>query len=200
MNKSGRNNPCPVCGRVKDADCRWSDDVIFCHQGSSHGPDPSLVIGNTIDIDGIKWALVKTGSGYDNQAHVFRPHQEKGVTPLRRVSDSRQELLTKQAKRSIASVSIERFFDAYRTAWDVKDFHILNAHQLKEAITAIEGAARIGRQLSRNVDQIWREHHDLRDLHKGAFDALLTNINAQVTDLAHFRTHYLGESPAEVMH
>ena len=189
-----------MCGRVKDADCRWSDDVIFCHCGSTHGPDQNLKIGDTINIDGKPWALVKTKGGFDGAAFVFKPHQEKGVGPLRRVPDSRQELLTKQAKRSIASVSLERFFDSYRAAWDVKDLHSLNAHQLNEAIKTIEGAARIGRDLSRSVDNVWREHHDLRDLHKGAFEACLTSINAQVTDLAHFRTHYLGECPAEVMH
>ena len=124
--------------------------------------------------------------------------QKSRKTPT--VSRQPLELSTKQAKRSIASVSLERFFDAYRAAWDVKDFHTLNANQLNEAIKVIEGAARIGRDLSHSVDSIWREHHDLRDLHKGAFEACLTSINAQVTDLAHFRTHYLGECPAEVMH
>ena len=200
MKKSGRNNPCPVCGRTKDADCRWSDDVIFCHCGSTSGPDQNLRVGDTITIDGSQWALVKTNGGFDGSAFVFKPHQEKTAAPLRRVPDSRQELLTKQAKRSIASVSLERFFDAYRAAWDVRDLHSLNAYQLGEAIKAIEGATRIGRELSRSVDSIWREHHDLRDLHKGAFEACLSSINAQVADLAHFRTHYLGECPAEVMH
>ena len=200
MKRSGRNNPCPSCGRISDADCRWTDDVIFCHQGSSHGPDQNLRIGDTIDIDGKPWALVKTNGGFDGAAYIFKPHQEKGVGPLRRVPDSRQQLLTKQAKRSIASVSLERFFDAYRAAWDVKDLHSLNAYQLSEAIKTIENAARIGRDLSHNVDKIWREHHDLRDLYQGAFEACLGSINAQVADLAHHRTHYLGECPAEVMY
>ena len=100
---------------------------IFCHCGSTNGPDQNLKVGDTINIDGAKWALVKTNGGFDGAAFVFKPHQEKGVGPLRRVPDSRQELLTKQAKRSIASVSLERFFDAYRAAWDVKDLHSLNA-------------------------------------------------------------------------
>ena len=144
---------------------------------------PNLKISDVIDIDGKPWALVRTGSGYDNQAHVFRPHQEKSAAALRRVPDSRQELLTRQAKRSIARVSLERFFDAYRAAWDVNDLHTLNTHQLNEAIKVIEGAARIGRDISRSVDSIWREHHDLRDLHKGAFEACLKSINAQVKEL-----------------
>ena len=200
MKHSGNNNPCPSCGRKKDSDCRWTDDVIFCHCGSTHSPNQSLHIGDTVPLNGEKWALVKTNGGFDGAAFVFKPHQDKSVGSRRRVRASPQELSTKQAKRSIASVSLERFFDAYRAAWDVKDFHTLNAHQLNEAIKVIEGAACIGRDLSRSVDKVWHEHHDLRDLHKGAFEACLSSINEQVKELAHFRAHYLGECPAEVMH
>ena len=197
MRSSGRNNPCPICGRTKDGDCRWTDDVIFCHCGSSHSPSQSLRIGDTIALNGAKWALIKTNGGFDGAAFVFKPHQEKSGGSRRRVPDRPRELSTKQAKRSIASVSLERFFDAYRAAWDVNDLHTLNAHRLNEAIKDIEGAARIGRDLSRSVDSIWR---DLKDLYKGAFEACLSSINEQVKELAHFRTFYLGECPAEVMH
>lgn len=199
MKHSGNNNPCPSCGRKKDSDCRWTDDVIFCHCGSTHSPDQSLRIGDTIALNGARWALVKTNGGFNGAAFVFKPHKDKFVRS-RRVPDSPRELSTKQAKRSIASVSLERFFNAYREAWYVKDFHTLNPNQLNEAIKVIEDAARIGRDLSRSVDSIWREHYDLRNLHKGAFEACLTSINAQVTDRAHHRIHYLGECPAEVMH
>lgn len=200
MRSSGKNNPCPACGRTKDSDCRWTDDVIFCHCGSSQSPDQTLRIGDTITLSGAKWALIKTNRGFDGAAYVFKPHQDRSVGRRRRVPDSLRELSTKQAKRSIASVSLERFFDAYRAAWDVNDLPSLNSYQLGEAIKLIEGAARIGRDLSRNVDSIWRDNHDLRDLYKGAFDACPDSINEQVKELAHFRTHYLGECPAEVMY
>jgi len=28
---SGRSRPCPICGRTKDQDCRWNEEVVFCH-------------------------------------------------------------------------------------------------------------------------------------------------------------------------
>ncbi|MFG6104892.1 DUF3987 domain-containing protein [Leptothoe sp. EHU-05/26/07-4] len=28
---SGRSNPCPICDRTKDKDCRWNEEVVFCH-------------------------------------------------------------------------------------------------------------------------------------------------------------------------
>lgn len=200
MKHSGNNNPCPSCGRTKDGDCRWSEDVIFCHCGSTHRPNQSLRIGDTIALNGAKWTLIKTNGGFDGAAFVFKPRKDKSAGRHRRLPWSLLELSTKQAKRSIASISLERFFDAYRAAWNVNDLHTLNAHQLNEAIKVIEGAARIGRDLSRSIGSVWREHHELRDLHKSAFEACLTSINAQVKELAHHRIHYLGECPAEVMH
>lgn len=31
LRKSGRHNPCPICNRTKDDDCRWNDEVFLCH-------------------------------------------------------------------------------------------------------------------------------------------------------------------------
>ncbi len=28
---SGRSRPCPICDRTKDQDCRWNQEVVFCH-------------------------------------------------------------------------------------------------------------------------------------------------------------------------
>lgn len=85
MRRSGRNNPCPVCGRNTDGDCRWNDDVIFCHVGSKFSPPDHLQIGDLIDLNGEQWALVKTGGGYDNSAHIFKPHQQRYSRPDRQI-------------------------------------------------------------------------------------------------------------------
>ncbi len=29
--RSGQGHPCPVCGRTKDADCAWNDEIVLCH-------------------------------------------------------------------------------------------------------------------------------------------------------------------------
>jgi hypothetical protein len=45
MERSGKNSPCPVCGRIKDRDCSWYEDreTIFCHSyvDGGHGWDES---------------------------------------------------------------------------------------------------------------------------------------------------------------
>ena len=59
--------------------------MIFCHQGSHQGPDPSLRIGDVIDIDGKQWALVARDSGFAGKAAQLRPHRERRDEPKRHI-------------------------------------------------------------------------------------------------------------------
>jgi hypothetical protein len=69
---SGKGNPCPVCGRTKDGDCRWGDDWIACHSGAAAN---HLKPGQTIEADGQTWYLSRTGGGHSGMAHVYRLHR-----------------------------------------------------------------------------------------------------------------------------
>ncbi len=187
MQRSSKKNPCPACGRVHDADCAWSDDVIFCHSGSD------LSIGQTIDVEGQPWALVKLNAGFSGSAAVFKPHTARSNFD-RSIGGDRQQILSRQAKRSISALALERFFTAFDAAWNVNDFHVLSPNELKEGINAITKANAIGLEMAHTAPSIWREHKDLSDLYRDRFDACVTNIKYQVDDLTHFRTHYLGEA------
>jgi hypothetical protein len=85
MQKSSKRTPCPVCGRDSDGDCRWSNEVIFCHNGSSFAPPQHLKVGDVLNIEGIPFALVKINGGYDGSAHVFKPDKKrvKSALPVR---------------------------------------------------------------------------------------------------------------------
>ena len=76
---SGRGNPCPICGRTKDNDCRWRDDWIACHSGAAAN---SLQSGQTIEVDGQRWYLSRVGGGHSGGAHIYKPDR-----PDRRPSD-----------------------------------------------------------------------------------------------------------------
>jgi len=69
---SCKANPCPICGRTKDGDCRWGDDWIACHSGAAAN---NLKPGQTIEADGQAWYLSRTGGGHSGMAHVYRPHR-----------------------------------------------------------------------------------------------------------------------------
>ena len=65
MRSSGRNNPCPICGRVKDGDCRWNDGgLVLCHTirsgvvaaGERHPDRPYIYCGESDEAQGFgKW-------------------------------------------------------------------------------------------------------------------------------------------------
>jgi len=74
---SSKANPCPVCGRTKDGDCRISGDglQVNCHRGSTHSPPADLKKGDTvIDKDGRVWAYTHDN---DRGAH-FTIHKPRG--------------------------------------------------------------------------------------------------------------------------
>ena len=61
MRSSGRNNPCPMCGRVKDGDCRWNDcGLVLCHTirsgvvaaGKRHPDRPYIYCGESDEAQG----------------------------------------------------------------------------------------------------------------------------------------------------
>ena len=66
---SSRRNPCVICGRVKDADCRQTaDGLVFCHQNANHRAG-AVEQGD----DGRSWAFV--GVSKDGRCGIFKPHQ-----------------------------------------------------------------------------------------------------------------------------
>lgn len=69
---SSKQNPCPICGRSKDGDCRWGDDWIACHSGAAAN---NLKPGQTIEAEGQTWYLSRTGGGHSGMAHIYRPHR-----------------------------------------------------------------------------------------------------------------------------
>jgi len=69
---SGIGNPCPICGRTKDGDCRWGDNWIACHTGPAAN---KLTPGQTVKADGCTWYLSRTGGGHSGIAHVYRHHR-----------------------------------------------------------------------------------------------------------------------------
>ena len=86
LKPSSRSNPCPICGRTKDGDCRRGEELAICHQGKSHHPPGDLRRGEVIDgNDGQRWAF--TGETTDGRALTFtvdKPRQNNArVVPLR---------------------------------------------------------------------------------------------------------------------
>ncbi len=84
---SSKRNPCPVCGRTKDPDCRWRPGVdANCHHPRDLKP------GEVVTVAGKDWAF--TGNTSDGRAAHFvldkpRDGRQQQRPPLRLVSSSR---------------------------------------------------------------------------------------------------------------
>lgn len=89
---SGRGNPCPICGRTKDGDCRWGDDWIACHTGAAAN---NLQRGQTIEANGCTWYLSRTGGGHSGMAHVYRHHRPGQRQKARHRAQADLDLLAK---------------------------------------------------------------------------------------------------------
>ena len=77
---SSKRNPCPICGRVKDTDCRIRQDeqMVFCHRGKSQGPPEGLKVGDTLsDSESRIWAYTGDSRDDSRDGAVFVIHQER---------------------------------------------------------------------------------------------------------------------------
>ena len=187
MKASGRNTPCPVCGRAKDADCRWSDITILCHTGTDLRP------GETLTIAGQKWAFIHHNGGFSGVAAVFKPHQErtKGTHKVGTPSTP-QELLSRQTKRNQWASLIQEFHDAFQVAWDVPDFYSCTPQQLTKAFAAISNAQECAAGLKPHLRTIWRDHQDLEQLHRLRVEQQLKSIAYMAEDMRQFKQNELG--------
>jgi len=73
---SSPKNPCPVCGRTKDSDCRWSNEVCHCRtHAKNHLGVGEVIHGN----DGQQWAYLGDSDG--GRWALFKPHRRDAWTP-----------------------------------------------------------------------------------------------------------------------
>ncbi len=93
LEPSSKRNPCPICGRTADGDCRTAEGLAICHHGSKHHPPAGLRPGDVIDgHDGQRWAF--TGETSDGRGSTFtldKPghHQRPRVVKRRSALPSR---------------------------------------------------------------------------------------------------------------
>ena len=187
MKYSGRNNPCPACQRVHDGDCRWNEEVILCHSGTDLTP------GDTININGAQWALIRTNGGFSGQAAVFKPHRElEQHSTHKRTPNTAQDLLSRQTKRSQWAFILEQFHDAFNEAWEIPDLYTCTPNQLNNACTVVADAQTKAAAIRPHLQTIWRDHKDLDQLHRLRVESHLKTIAYIAEDLRQFQELELG--------
>lgn len=79
-NQSSERNPCPICGRTKDGDCRVRQDgeMVFCHRGKSLGPPERMKVGQVLtDAANRHWAYTGESRDDSRDGAVFVIHVEQ---------------------------------------------------------------------------------------------------------------------------
>ena len=191
MKASGRNNPGPVCGRTKDADCRWNDSTILCHTGTDMRP------GDTLTIAGQQWAFIHHKGGFSGVAAVFKPHRERAIS---RTPNTAQELLSRQTKRHQWSEVLDQFFAAFDAAWNIPDLQTASPQQLTEAFSTIDDAQTKAAALSPHLPAIWRDCPDLQQLHRLRVEHCLKSIAHIAEDARRFKEQDLGNPCPAAVH
>ena len=136
-----------MCHRSKDGDCRFCDDLILCHQGSTHGPPANLRIGDVVIRQGREWALVKTNAGFDGAAFVFKPHRPLKKRKLYSSSHRVNAAIKKRHLINAQKKLIEGFIKISQAALDVLDFENAPPDELKESFALIEKAYFQGKEI-----------------------------------------------------
>lgn len=87
LQPSAPRNPCPICSRTKDGDCRISPDLILCAYGTTHHPPADLRRGGVIELaNGQSWAY--TGDTDDGRAATFTPDKPQAGRGIPRITGS----------------------------------------------------------------------------------------------------------------
>ena len=63
LTRSGRKNPC-ACGRVKDGDCAFDDNTLFCHNSP---------LSDQFRWHGQPWFLHRTNCGHTGACNLYKP-------------------------------------------------------------------------------------------------------------------------------
>ena len=189
---SSRRNPCPCCGRNVDSDCRWNDEVMFCHVGSRFAPPSHLKVGETLIVNGLEWALVKTDAGHSGRAFVFKPHRQLENTFNYSPHIYKEQKTKKDELFRIAIQAFEDFLKVSKAALDAGNFQECTLEELRKAKKLIERAVEEGKELKTVMLQMQRNDRRYSD-YLELIDQRNKEINYLKKNADSFCWEHLGE-------
>jgi hypothetical protein len=188
--RSGRHNPCPACGRTKDADCAWTDDAILCHQGAEPRPTDGLRPGQTIEINGVLWALIRSDAGYSGCADLLKPHEGPPVR-LSRAEYTLREQLLRKAKARLAEQK-QTFLSLVAAVQQHVDPYWLTLSELESQQIEQERAWLVGSTYTKELNAMRRHGLNQREEVR-ATAKLLKEVTYQRKGTRAYRRNCLGE-------
>ena len=191
MNHSGKNDPCPICGRDTDDKCRWNDNFYFCYHGSIFGP-PDVPPGGTIEANGLSLACLTQQGGFAGASAVFaldreqRPQGRSGwAIRQRKERAESQEVLRSKLEREIPRLrKILRSLQNHKVYFDCTIDELQQVETLsKYLIATVDSLIELFKKLRPNWERSNQQLKILQDTRKSAM--LISN------DIHGFQAHYL---------
>ena len=191
MQTSSPARPCPCCGRTRDSDCRWNDTTILCHQGQSHGPPSHLKRGDTIDIGGKQWAVIRFDGGFAGCAMVLKPHRGRARSrAYRRLlhatpppMDNVRQLAAEELEQAIAEVD---------RALAIPPFEFLRPDEMRRDFALVLETYESVSAFRKTVKKLARSRPCLRE-RKAVLDSALKTLWGLCKSIEKFRREQLGE-------
>jgi hypothetical protein len=182
LHYSSKHNPCPICSRTKDDDCRWVDDWIACHTGAAAN---NLRPGQIIEANGCTWYLSRINGGHSGSAHIYRPHRPG------QQQQQRQHLSKRNTDTMAMVATCRRFYALLRPRVHAALRLPLWEHCSPTELALIPDTNRSIQQLIHRLQQARRLDHTLARL------LLITRhwlkaMGYQLADLHRFQRQQLG--------
>lgn len=181
MKPSSKRNPCPICGRTANDRCRFNDEAVLCHWGSDLHPPEGMHVGDTVEINGVVWALTRTDCGHAGSSSMFVIHQERGIAPT-----NQQARLRKVAMEMAAVDVFERDAEladqAHRLIVSLPVFNSLPPDRLRQAIALCRDGDVLLKSLVGRAHRLRRYSPDIAPVAERMKDAL-KEISYQQKDL-----------------
>ena len=199
--RSGPKAPCPACGRTKDADCAWNNELILCHMGHEPRPTDQMKPGQTLEIRGRQWALVRTKAGYSGRADLLRPHigtLPPGGLNFRSKIQERSYQQAMQIAKDRVTIQTAKFLALVAVVREHLDPYYLNLDELRNQEQTVWAGIEAGKHLSSLRNSLRGELSDRESKRLSSHIAQLQReLHYQAQNTAVFRETHLEPKPPE---
>ena len=191
MQTSSPARPCPCCGRTRDSDCRWNDNTILCHQGQSHGLPSHLKRGDTIDIDGKQWAVIRFDGGFAGCAMVLKPHRGRARSrAYRRLLEATPPPMGRVGQ--LAAEELEQAIAEVDRALAIPPFEFLRPDEMRRDFALVLETYESVSAFRKTVGKLARSRPCLRE-RKAVLDSAMKTLWGLCKAIEKFRRDQLGE-------
>ena len=181
----------PVLRGSRYSDCRWNYTTILCHQGQLHGPPSNLKRGDTINIGGKQWAIIRFDGGFAGCAMVLKPHRGRARSRAHwRLLEGTPPPINKVGQ--LAAEKLEQVFTEVDRALAIPPLEFLRPDEMRRDFALILETYESVRAFRKIVKKLAFSRPCLRE-RKAVLDSAMKTLWGLCKAIEIFRRDQLGE-------